>query len=97
MKYKKILKSYIKICIDRLTRFKPISEKYERVFLDILNKHLISDKKGLDLIKTAVEIFNESVPFEYDSFLSDLILKEEEKAFEINEVEKKFLNSGLNL
>lgn len=96
MKYKKILKNYVKICVDRLTRFKPAGEKYERVFLDILNKHLISDKKEVDLIKTAVEIFNESIPFDSDPFLNDLILKEEEKAFKINESERRFLNSGLN-
>ena len=75
MKYKKIPKDYIKICADRLTRFKPVYEKYERVFSDILNKFLIcapdnlSDKNHLsieDFCAMAVEIFNQSIPYEID-------------------------------
>ncbi len=42
------------------------------------------------------EIFIASVPFEFDSFLSEVLAKEEEKTFVLGENEKAFLNSGLN-
>lgn len=108
MKYKKIPKDYIKICTDRLTRFKPVYEKYNRVFLDIINKFLISsadfslheekNAKNIDKICDIVcEIFNSSVPFEYDPFISKILAKEEEKSFILDDNDRKFLNSGLNL
>lgn len=105
MKYKKIPKNYIKVCIDRLTRFKSPNEKYERVFYDILNKFLISDSKGHfteslsvdELCNMVSEIFNSSIPYEYDSFLSDILFKEEQNAFKLDEDEIKFLNTKLNL
>ncbi len=103
MKYKIIPKDYIKICIDRLIRFKPVYDRYNRVFNDILNKFLISDanfnKENLDidaLCNIAVEIFNASIPFEYDSNLSNIIFKEEERMFNLSDDEVKFLKSGLN-
>lgn len=105
MKYKKIPKNYIKVCVDRLTRFKPVYDRYERVFKDILNKFLISDSKGIvmeslsigELCSMVSEIFNSSIPYEYDSFLSDVILEEEQNIFKLEEDELKFLNAGLNL
>lgn len=106
MKYKKIPKNYIKICIDRLTRFKPVYERYERVFYDILNKFLLSDsrisinkeKQDIETICNMVsEIFNASIPFEYDSFLSDILFNEEKNAFNLDENEIKFLNTKLNI
>lgn len=106
MKYKIIPKEYIKICIDRLTRFKPVYERYERVFCDILNKFLISDLKNEfnkealnDIDKLCVmvsEIFNASVPFEYDPYISDVIFEEENKAFNLENNEIKFLKTKLN-
>ncbi len=106
MKYKKIPKNYIKICIDRLTRFKPVYERYERVFYDILNKFLLSDsrisinkeKRDIETICNMVsEIFNASIPFEYDSFLSDILFNEEKNTFNLDEHEIKFLNTKLNI
>lgn len=106
MKYKKISKDYIKVCVDRLTRFKPVFEKYNRVFIDIVNKFLISsegDKEAfkednIDTICNIVrEIFNSSIPFEYNSFVSDILISEEENSFVLDDGERKFLNSGLNL
>lgn len=105
MKYKKIPKSYIKICLDRLTRFKPVYEKYNRVFSDILNKFLISSndvtgrvsKSPENVCSAVCEIFNNSIPFEYDSFISEILLEEEKTAFVLDDTEMKFLNSGLNL
>ncbi len=106
MKYKKIPKNYLKICLDRLTRFKPVYEKYERVFYDILNKFLIADSKtdfnkgnmDIDTICNTVSIiFNASIPFEYDSFLSEILLDEEKNTFKLDDNELKFLTAGLNI
>jgi len=105
MKYKKIPKDYIKVCADRLTRFKPVCDKYERVFYDILNKFLISDSKGsligslkIDEVCSMVcEIFNSSIPFDFDPFLSNILINEAKENFELTKNELKFLNSGLNI
>lgn len=102
MKYKKIPKDCIKTCIDRLTRLKPVCEKYGRVFDDILNKFLISAPEGFtgsqtEKIRIVKEIFNASIPFEFDPFISDVLLKEEDNAFVLGESDFVFLNSGLNL
>lgn len=113
MKYKKIPKDYIKTCIDRLTRFKPVYDKYNRVYEDIINKFLISFADDIckpsfvsleegvinfsakyDIVR---EIFNGSIPFECDSFISDVLACKEAEAFILNDIEKVFLNSGLNL
>lgn len=104
MKYKKIPKDYIKICVDRLTRFKPVYEKYERVFSDILNKFLIctpedlSEKEHLcieNFCAMAVEIFNNSIPFEFDPTVSKLIYEEELNTYYTDENQKKYLDFGL--
>ena len=47
MKFKTPSIDFIKISIDRLTRFKPVSEKYKRVFDEILNKHFIPNGQKL--------------------------------------------------
>lgn len=104
MKYKKIPKDYIRICIDRLTRFKPVYEKYERVFSDVLNKFLIcapddlSDKSHLSIenfCAMAVEILNESIPFNFDSTVSKMLYNEEFNTFFIDENQMKYLDFGL--
>lgn len=92
--------------MDRLTRFKPVFEKYNRVFDDILNKFLISsdihfdnsplEKNIQEKCHIVREIFNASIPFEFDPFLSDVLAKEEDKAFVLGQIEKEFLNCGLN-
>ncbi len=107
MRYKKIPKCYIKICLDRLTRFKTVNEKYERVFNDILNKYLIldpkikkSDSSINNLSNQACEIFNASIPNTdntQDPFIRDILLKEANACFNINQDDIKFLNAKLNL
>jgi len=104
MKYKKIPKSYIKICVDRLTRFKPPCEKYERVFKDIINKFLISDstsKKEVlgqdELCDKVLEIFNSSIPYDYDPFISEIIQKEEQETYALNKEDLNFIETKLNL
>ena len=44
-----------------------------------------------------VKFFNSSIPFEYNSFVSDVLISEEENSFVLDDGERKFLNSGLNL
>lgn len=111
MKYKKIPKDYIKICLDRLTRLKPVSEKYERVFIDILNKFLIAESKKTtsekkitidDICNNACEIFNASIPANknatnVDNYIQDILLKEAEINFNLSNDDFKFLNTKLNL
>lgn len=100
MKFKIPEKNFIKISIDRLTRFKPISEKYERVFNDILNKYLISKDCSFsceeEKIKTAVEIFNSAFNELSDFSLNEIIRNDEEKIFYINKKDEKYLNSKID-
>lgn len=102
MKFKIPSKEFIKISIDRLTRFKPILEKYERVFDEILSKHLIyegtktSDLSLYEKIHLAVEIFNSALPFQSDFALNEIIKKDEEKIFYLTEEEKAYLNSKID-
>ena len=50
MKFKIPEIEYIQICLDRLTRFKPVSERYIRVIDDVLSKYLIQmDEKLSDI------------------------------------------------
>lgn len=98
MKYKTPDKNYIKICLDRLTRFKPPVEKYERVLDDILHKFLISaDIKISDLSieeknNLAAEIFNSALGKKSDFHLNEIIKKDEEKIFYLTESQKKYLD-----
>lgn len=102
MKFKTPDKDFIKISIDRLTRFKPVYEKYERVFDDIINKHLISaDTKISDLAfdkknELAVQIFNSFFDTLSDFSINETIKKDEERIFYLNEKEKKYLNSKID-
>ncbi len=98
MKYKKIPKDYIKVCLDRLTRFKPVGERYERVFSDILNKFLISKPENdFDLHTIAGEIFNASIPYDYDAYISNILTEENRKAFFVDSAQEKLMNVELNL
>lgn len=102
MKFKIPTKDFIKISIDRLTRFKPVGERYERVFSEILNKHLIFDGHKIDnvsldeKIKLAVEIFNSPFGAADDFTINEIIKKDEEKIFYLNRIEKKYLDSKIN-
>ena len=103
MKYKIPDKNYIKISLDRLTRFKPVIERYERVVDDILHKFLISsaDDKISNLtleekINLSSEIFNSALNKKTDLSLNEIIKKEEEKIFYLTETEKKYINSKID-
>ena len=103
MKYKIPDKNYIKISLDRLTRFKPVIERYERVVDDILHKFLISsaDDKISNLaleekINLSSEIFNSALNKKTDLGLNEIIKKDEEKIFYLTETEKKYLNSKID-
>lgn len=103
MKYKIPDKNYIKISLDRLTRFKPVIERYERVVDDILHKFLISsvDDKISNLaleekINLSSEIFNSALNKKTDLSLNEIIKKDEEKIFYLTETEKKYLNSKID-
>ncbi len=101
MKFKSLSKDYIKICIDRLTRFKPVCEKYSRVFNDIINKHLIDNKNVSKMpydqkAKIAVEIFNSSFENLSDFKLNKIIKEDEEKIYNLTSEEKFYLNLNLD-
>ena len=103
MKYKIPDKNYIKISLDRLTRFKPVIERYERVVDDILHKFLISsaDDKISNLtleekINLSSEIFNSALNKKTNLSLNEIIKKDEEKIFYLTETEKKYLNSKID-
>lgn len=100
MKFKVPEKNFIKISIDRLTRFKPISEKYERVFNDILNKYLISKEYVFldedEKMKVAVQIFNSAFSKVSDFSLNEIIKNDEERIFYVNKKDEKYLNSKID-
>lgn len=89
MKYKKLSKNQILISIDRLTRFKPVEEKYRRVFNDIIFSNLIEPKykksdlekmSNSDLRDIAVQIFNSS----FSKNSKDTSINEKIKEYENN-------------
>lgn len=102
MKFKTPTKDFIKISLDRLTRFKPVSEKYKRVFNDILTKCFISNGQKLSSMdefekaKIAVEIFNSA--FNDTSYfkLNEIIKEDEEKVYYLTEEDKFYLNSEID-
>ena len=103
IKFKKPDKEHVKISLDRLTRFKPVSEKYERVFDDILNKFLIQSDRKIsefsvgDKIKTAARILNSAALIPSNDFtLNEIIKKDENKVFYLSDKDKKFLNSKID-
>lgn len=107
MKYKKIEKSYFKVILDRLFRLKPASQRYNRVFDDILNKYLIKQNSDLlnlshintsEKIKLVSEIFNFSAgETSFDnSKIYNYIKKEEQRLFKDNEQSKLYLEAKLD-
>lgn len=107
MKFKKIPKSYIKVILDRLFRLKPASERYERVFNDILNKFLIFENREEtdtsclnpdEKISLVCKIFNSSLDnnIKNDHFINEYLKKEEERLFLLNPLSKKYLEADIN-
>lgn len=99
-KLKKIPTEYLVICLDRLTRFKHINEKYKRVFGDILNKFLIGEQPTdiLEITEIATEIINNSIPqaVKNDFYINNLINDFENRAFCTDADSKVFLNNKIN-
>lgn len=87
MKFKIPEIEYIQICLDRLTRFKPVSERYIRVIDDVLSKCLIQmDEKLSDIqmsrkIELAQTILNSAAKNLTDLKLNEIIKNDEEKIF----------------
>ncbi len=102
MKFKTPSKDFIKISIDRLTRFKPVSEKYKRVFDEILNKHFIpngnklSDMSEKEKIDLAVEIFNSAFSDLSDFKMNEIIKKDEDEIFYLTKEDREFLDAKID-
>lgn len=105
MKYKKLTKSQIIISIDRLTRFKPVEEKYLRVFKDIIisnliepkfKKSVLDDMNNVEIRDIATEIFNSSLKPNEDTYINEIIKKYETKIFNLSEDAKHLLDNKIN-
>ena len=110
MKYKNLTKEQIIISLDRLTRFKSASEKYRRVFGDIILSNLIEPKfKKTDLENLppfqlrdyAVEILNSSIKnctqISTSNYSINERLKEyEESVFNLDEDTKILLDNKID-
>ena len=102
MKFKIPEIEYIQICLDRLTRFKPVSERYIRVIDDVLSKYLIQmDEKLSDIqmprkIELAQTILNSAAKNLTDLKLNEIIKNDEEKIFYLTNEDREFLNSKID-
>ena len=103
MKYKIPNKEFIKISLDRLTRFKSVSQRYKRVFDDILSKHLIfegikiSQMNEDEKIELASMIFNSALNEKSDLSINKIIIEDEKKIYHLNESDIKYLTLKLIL
>lgn len=106
MKFKKIEKEYFPTVLDRLFRLEPASNRYKRVFDDIINKFSIEKKlKNLtqdEEISLVKEIFNSSFENKEDfnelnNLLNLIILQIEKNTFSRNELSENYLSVDLNL
>lgn len=105
MKYKKLSKSQIVISIDRLTRFKPVEDKYLRVFKDIILSNLIEPKYRKNVLEDmdcaqirdiAVEIFNSSIEGVCDLSVNEHIKSYERSIFHLSKDGETLLDNVLN-
>lgn len=105
MKFKKLTKSQIIISIDRLTRFKPVEEKYLRVFKDIIIANLIEPKYKKSVLDNmsneeirdiATEIFNSSLEPNQDLSINETLKNYETKIFNLSKESKKLLDNTIN-
>lgn len=102
MKFKIPEIEYIQICLDRLTRFKPVSDRYIRVIDDVLSKYLIqTDEKLSDIqmsrkIELAQTILNSAAKNLTDLKLNEIIKNDEEKIFYLTNEDREFLNSKID-
>ena len=109
-KIKPMSRNQIVIAIDRLTRFKPTSEKYLRVFKETILNHLITPafkKKDLDemdnevITNYATEIFNFSLSKitntnNNDFYINEYLEKYENSIFKNDFETKKLLKNKIN-
>jgi len=101
MKFKEIPNEYYVSIFDKLTRFEPANMRYKKVFDDIINKFLLSDKlKNLTIdeeIEIAQKIINsESKQTQNDIKINEKIKELEEKYFIENKLSDKYLNVQIN-
>ena len=102
MKFKIPEIEYVKICLDRLTRFKTVSERFERVFDDVLSKCLIQSEIKIanfsidEKIELVSKILNSAAKFSSDFKLNEIIRKDENEIFYLSSDDKKFLNSKID-
>lgn len=91
IKYKKLSKEQIIICLDRLTRFKQTKEKYLRVFSDIITSCLIDPKiKKSDIINLP---FEEIKYYVEEIFNNSLDTKNIDKDYSINKKLQNYENT----
>lgn len=99
----------IKLCVDRLTRFKHPRIKYNRVFSDLILSQLIEpkiNKKTLETLDNKIivaiveEIFNSSttMPIDEDEkfCLNKMLIDFEEQIYKIDEQTRILMNAKLN-
>ncbi len=93
MRYKILSKEQLIISFDRLTRFKPVKDKYFRVFTDIITSNLIEPKlKKSELIKLSPEIITNYAEEIINESLKSCSEKTKSK-INLNETIKEYENS----
>lgn len=108
IKFKLISEDRLLFYTKKLFKFKNPSQKIKKVYLDIINKYLISPKLNLDyyILSNATEtakiietIWNSSVYEIYKSNYeySDILIKNLNQIFILNEFEKKIYESKIIL
>ncbi len=102
MKFKIPDTNYIKICLDRLTRFKPVSDRYNRVMDDVLSKCLIqseikiSNLSAFEKLEIVTKILNSAAKFSSDLSLNNIIKNDEKEIFYLTKEDEFFLNSKID-
>lgn len=107
LKFKLLTKKEMVLHLDRLTRFKHPKIKYKRVFNEIILKNLIEPKFNLktvetintdDYIKIVETIWNASSENQKpDLELNELLIKNAQKTFYLDEESEKLLNAKINI
>ena len=100
IKFKPISEDRLLFYLKKLFKFKKPSQKIKKVFLDIINKYLISPKLNLDYyilnnldetVNIVETIWNSSVYeiFKKDYEYSNILVDDLNSIFVLNEYEKK--------
>lgn len=108
IKFKLISEDKLLFYLKKLFKFKNPSQKIKKVYLDIINKYLISPKLNLDYyllnnisetVKIIETIWNSSIYEIYKTNYdySDILIKNLNQIFILNEFEKKIFESKIIL